>query len=211
MPQDTVVVALARGGLESATTWVTIGLALAVAGVLVVMVLVLLEVRRLSREWSGFLAATGTSVEPLVRHATGAARNLDQAAQAVRGEVERAAGALGGIAAGLEDAALQVRTRLADLSALLDLIQSEAEEGVLDATAKLRALRRGGGLLGGGLLERLRRDAPAAQDGSGSGTEPEDAGADAGGGAADDGVPADASVPADDSVPAENGGNTDQK
>lgn len=188
MPQDTVVVALARGGLESATTWVTIGLALAVAGVLIVMVLVLLEVRRLSREWSGFLAATGTSVEPLVRHATGAARHLDQAAQAVRGEVERAAGALGGIAAGLEDAALQVRTRLADLSALLDLIQSEAEEGVLDATAKLRALRRGGSLLGGGLLGRLRRDAPAAQDGSGSGAEAESADAQA-----------------------ENGGNTDQK
>ncbi len=205
MPQDTVVVALARGGLESAMAWVTIGLALAVAGVLVVMVLVLSEVRRLSREWSRFLEATGTSVEPLVRHATGAARNLDQAAQAVRGEVERAAGALGGIAAGLEDAALQVRTRLADLSALLDLIQSEAEEGVLDATAKLRALRRGGGLLGGGLLGRLRGNAPAAQDGSGSSVEGEDAGTEAGGAAADDGVPADNSVPAD------NGGNTDQK
>lgn len=202
MPQDTVVVALARGGLESAASWVTIGLALVIAAVLVVMVLVLSEVRKLSREWSEFLAATSAGVEPVVRHATGAARNLEQAAQALRAEVARASGALGGIAGGLDAAALQVRTRLADLSALLDLIQSEAEEGVLDAAAKLRVLRRGAGLLG-----RVRRGAPAVQDGA----DADDAGAGADDTPADDSGPAEDSAPTEDSAPKDTGAASDQK
>ena len=157
MPQDTVVVALARGSLESATAWITIGLIAVCVAVLVVLVLVLAELRKLSRSWSEFAAATTESVQPLFRHAVGAARSLDQAAEAVRAEVTRATGALGGIATGLDDAAVHLRQRLAEFAALLDLIQSEAEEGVLDAAAKLRILRSGTGLLRRG---RKRGEAP---------------------------------------------------
>ena len=147
MPQDTVVVALARGALESAAAWVLVGLAALFVAVLVVLVLVLGELRKLSKGWSKFVAETTEDAQPLLRHAASAARNLDRAAEAVRSEVVRATSALGGIAGGLDDAALHLRKRLAELSALLDLIQSEAEEAVLDAAAKLRIFRRGAGLL----------------------------------------------------------------
>ncbi len=147
MPQDTVVVALARGALESAAGWVLVGLAALFVAVLVVLVLVLGELRKLSKGWSKFVAETTEDAQPLLRHAASAARNLDRAAEAVRSEVVRATSALGGIAGGLDDAALHLRKRLAELSALLDLIQSEAEEAVLDAAAKLRIFRRGAGLL----------------------------------------------------------------
>ena len=147
MPQDTVVVALARGALESAAAWVLVGLAALFVAVLVVLVLVLGELRKLSKGWSKFVAETTEDAQPLLRHAASAARNLDRAAEAVRSEVVRATSALGGIAGGMDDAALHLRKRLAELSALLDLIQSEAEEAVLDAAAKLRIFRRGAGLL----------------------------------------------------------------
>lgn len=147
MPQDTVVVALARGALESAAAWVLVGLAALFVAVLVVLVLVLGELRKLSKGWSKFVAETTEDAQPLLRHAASAARNLDRAADAVRSEVVRATSALGGIAGGLDAAALHLRKRLAELSALLDLIQSEAEEAVLDAAAKLRIFRRGAGLL----------------------------------------------------------------
>ena len=51
------------------------------------------------------------------------------------------------MAGGIDEAAAQVRARLADLSAVLDLAQSEAEDAVLEAAAKLRAVRAGKGWL----------------------------------------------------------------
>lgn len=167
MPQDTVFVALAQGAFESATGWIMIGLAVVFVAVLAALVVLLVELRKLSHGWSKFVAATTEDAEPLLRHAASAARNLDRAAEAVRAEVTRATGALAGIAGGLDDAADHLRKRLADLTALLDLIQSEAEEAVLDGAAKLRLLRRGVGLL----HRAEKRSAPAETAGDGGASE----------------------------------------
>lgn len=184
MPQDTVVVALARGALESAAAWVLVGLAALFVAVLVVLVLVLGELRKLSKGWSKFVAETTEDAQPLLRHAASAARNLDRAADAVRSEVVRATSALGGIAGGLDDAALHLRKRLAELSALLDLIQSEAEEAVLDAAAKLRIFRRGAGLLHRASKGSAAPEAAQAADAAGDG----ESGARGGDAATDGGV-----------------------
>lgn len=164
MSQDTVFVALAQGAFESATGWIMIGLAVVFVAVLAALVVLLVELRKLSHGWSKFVAATTEDAEPLLRHAASAARNLDRAAEAVRAEVTRATGAVAGIAGGLDDAADHLRKRLADLTALLDLIQSEAEEAVLDGAAKLRLLRRGVGLL----HRAERRSAEAETSGGGA-------------------------------------------
>lgn len=52
-----------------------------------------------------------------------------------------------GVTDDIGEASVEVKRRIADLSALLDLAQSEAEDAVLDAAAKLRMLRKGAGLL----------------------------------------------------------------
>ncbi len=145
--QDTTVVAVARDGLGLASAWMTVGMGVAFVAILVVLMLVLAELRHLSRAWSGFLAVTTDRSQPLVEHANNAARNLDHITQVARSEVDRVSEALGGFADDIGDASQNVRGRVADLSALLDLAQSEAEDAVLDAVAKVRMLRTGAGLL----------------------------------------------------------------
>jgi len=166
MPQDsTAFVALQPNALESAatwitvSTWVTVSLLVVLAGLLAVMVLVLVELRKLSQSWNGFVEVTTRRTQPMLDHVTSAARNLDKTTVFVRDEVERATQAVGGITLGMEEASAHVRTRLAELSALLDFAQSEAEEAVLEAAAKVRAIRAGTGL-----LRRAARRRPPKED-----------------------------------------------
>ena len=60
--QDTTVVELARDGLAVVSAWTLVGLGLAFLAILVVLVLVLAELRILSRTWSGFVAAHDRTV-----------------------------------------------------------------------------------------------------------------------------------------------------
>lgn len=147
--QDTTVVEVARDGLALVSAWTMIGMALAFVAILVVLVLVLAEMRGLSRAWTGFLTATGDRSRPLLEHAGNAARNVDHVTEVVRSEVDRLNETIGSVANDVGEASVEVKRRLADLSALLDLAQSEAEDAVLDVAAKVRMVRRGAGLLGG--------------------------------------------------------------
>ena len=145
--QDTTVVEVARDGLALVSAWTMIGMALAFLAILVVLVLVLAELRRLSRAWTGFLTAAGDRSRPMLEHAGNAARNLDHVTTVVRSEVDRLNETIGSVAGDVGEASVEVRRRLADLSALLDLAQSEAEDAVLDVAAKVRMLRKGAGLV----------------------------------------------------------------
>jgi len=164
--QDTTVVELARDGLAVVSAWTMVGLGLAFLAILVVLLLVLAELRMLSRTWTGFLATTSERSQPLLEHANSAARNLDHVTSVVRSEIDRLHGMVEGVTDDIGDASVEVRRRIADLSALLDLAQSEAEDAVLDAAAKLRMLRKGAGLLG-----RVRSAAAGAEGDTGNGGE----------------------------------------
>ena len=148
LPQDTTVVELARDGLGVVSAWTLVGVGLAFLAILVVLLLVLAELRLLSRTWAGFLTTTADRSKPLVEHANNTARNLDHVTSVVRAEIDRLTGIVGGVTDDLGEASLEARRRIADLSALLDVAQSEAEDAVLDAASKLRMLRKGAGLLG---------------------------------------------------------------
>ena len=152
--QDTTVVTVARDGLGVVSAWMTLGIGVAFAAILIVLLLVLSELRLLSRTWTGFLRTTTERSIPLVEHANNAAQNLERITEVVRSEVDRFDGAVGGVADDIGKAAEDVKRRVADLSALLDLAQSEAEDAVLDAAAAVRMLRKGTALLRG-------QDAPA--------------------------------------------------
>lgn len=193
--QDTTVVEVARDGLALVSAWTMIGMALAFVAILVVLVLVLAELRGLSRAWTGFLTAAGDRSRPMLEHAGNAARNLDHVTTVVRTEVDRLNETVGNVADDLGQVSVEARRRLADVSALLDLAQSEAEDAVLDVAAKVRMLRRGAGL-----LERMRArggggggdsgGTAAGADGVGTGATVEGRGEDAGEVDAGDKVPA---------------------
>ncbi len=167
--QDTVIVEVARDGLALVSAWTMIGMALAFAAILAVLVLVLAELRRLSRAWTGFLASARDRSLPLLEHAGNAARNLDHVTTVVRSEVDRLNETVGSVADEVGEVSGAVKRRMADLSAVLDLAQSETEDAVLDMAAKVRMLRKGAGLLGA-----VR--AGGGGTGGGGGSEPEGAG-----------------------------------
>ena len=202
--QDTTVVEVAHDGLALVSAWTMVAMGLAFLAILVVLVLVLAELRTLSRTWTGFLTTTTDRSKPLVEHASSAARNLDHITTVVRSEIDRLNGMIEGVTDEIGEASLEVKRRVADLSALLDLAQSEAEDAVLDAAAKLRMLRAGAALLGRGVARR----AGGGGGGGGGGTDDHAAAAPASETAERDGDGAEGA--AKESAPATSG-NQDQK
>ncbi len=162
--QDTTVVELARDGLASFSAWAIGGGAVALVALLVVLLLVLVELRRLAASWTDFLAATSTRSQSLVDHASSAARNIDHITRTVRGEVDRLGASVGGLAKGIEHGSNEVRSRLKDLLALVDVAQSEAEDAVLEIASKVRTMRTSAaGLLRLAQLGQSGRTPPAAE------------------------------------------------
>ncbi len=142
-PQDTTVLALAGDSLTLVPGWAAVVVALAFAGVLVILLLVLAELRRMSVAWSRFLSSAEERSRPLVEHANAAARNLEHITEVARADIDRVNQAFTGLADGIADASGGLQSRLRDLMALLDLAQSEAEDAVLEGASRLRSLRAG--------------------------------------------------------------------
>lgn len=162
--QDTTVVELARDGLASFSAWAIGGAAVALVALLVVLLLVLAELRRLSASWTDFLAATSTRSQSLVDHASSAARNIDHITRTVRGEVDRLGASVGGLAKGIEHGSTELQSRLKDLLALVDVAQSEAEDAVLEIASQVRTMRMSAaGLLRLAQLNQNRGKAPAPE------------------------------------------------
>ena len=145
--QDTAIAEVARDGLALVSAWTMVGMAVGFLAIVVLLVFVLFELRRLSQTFAGFLAATEDRSRPILEHVGNAARNLDHVTTVARSEADRLNSAIGTVANDIGEVSAEARRRLADLSALLDLAQSEAEEAVLDIASKARMLRKGAGLL----------------------------------------------------------------
>lgn len=182
--QDTTVVALASDTLTLAPGWIGALIAGVSVALLLALILVLLELRRVGNTMSTFLANTEERTRPLVEHANAAARNVEHITQVVRTDLDRINEAFTGLADGVGDASGELQKRLRDLLALLDLAQSEAEDAVLEAAAKVRSFRSGMGMLRWPLPGSARTNDPdpgtAGSDGSGTGQgadeDPETAG-----------------------------------
>ena len=159
MVQDTTLVSVARDSLATVSAWATVGLAIAFVMLVLVLVLILFELRALSKSWQGLLGLATDRSRPLIDSANSAAQNVDYITQVVRADVDRLNGAFSGLTKGLEDASLDAQGRLRDMSALLDLAQTEAEDAVLDAATRVRAIRGGAGTLA---RSPRRKDSPVA-------------------------------------------------
>jgi len=145
-------------------------LVVAFAAILFVLVFILLEFRKLSRSFQELAATAADRSRPLIDSANSAAQNVDYITQVVRADVDRINRAVGGLTEGIEEASLDVQGRIRDMTALLDLAQSEAEDAVLDAATRVRALRAGAGRLS----QAARRAGQVRSRRSGDGKEEDD-------------------------------------
>ena len=147
LAQDTSVVQLAHDGLTIASQWSLIVAVVVLLGILAALAMVLAEMRRDVRSVLAALDSVTEQTGPFLEHATGAVGNLKRITDVVSTEVERLNRTAGEVASEFGKLSVESRQRVADISALLDVAQSEAEDAVLDLAAKVRMLRRGAGLL----------------------------------------------------------------
>ena len=147
LAQDTSVVQLAHDGLAVASQWSIVVAAVALLGILLALAVALAEVRRDLRRVLAALDSVTEQTGPFFEHATGAVGNLKRVTDVIGTEVERLNQTVGDVAGELGKLSVESRRRVADISALLDVAHSEAEDAVLDLAAKARMLRRGAGLL----------------------------------------------------------------
>ena len=160
---------LARDSLGTVSDWATVGLGIAFLALLVVLLMILLELRGLSKSWQKVLVRVADRSGPLIDSANGAARNVEYITHVVRTDVERINGAVSGLATSLEEASEDVQLRIKDVRALLDLAQVEAEDAVLDAATRIRRLRSGQGLLSSAAWSAMRRSGSRSSEGGDDG------------------------------------------
>lgn len=142
-PPDTLFLAAPSEFLVTVQSIATIVLALVVLGVLAVLLAVLLQVKKLSRSLTDVAKRLERDAGPVVERAKNVAENVDFISAAVRTDVESLNDTVSRLNTRLAQASKRMEERIQDFNALVDVIQSEAEELALDTAAAVRGVRAG--------------------------------------------------------------------
>lgn len=127
-------------------------IALAFLGVGAASVLVALTARKEIRALSDKLAALRADLQGVVESARRIAATGAELSGDLRAEVHHYLATSRAIRHDLDRGVRRVKTRLADLDALYEVVHEEVEETALDVAAKVRSVRQGASMVG-----RLRR------------------------------------------------------
>src|SRR5207248_7495555 len=95
------------------------------------------------RKTSALLDRVQADIAPLLTHARSIADNVDYVSTAIRGDVSQIHGTLVEANARLQEAVAQTERRMHDFSALLAVMQQEAEGVFVSAAATVHGVRRG--------------------------------------------------------------------
>lgn len=144
--------------LTAAQAWSTIVLGVAVLGVLAVSVVLLLQLRRLTGALLQSLGRLEHNAAPFLDRSRQVAENLAVITQTVREEIIELDRNFSSLNARFQEVSQSMEERAREFSALLELLQTEAEELALDTAAAVRGMRVGARTLGGGLGTRSREE-----------------------------------------------------
>jgi uncharacterized protein YoxC len=140
---DTMAVVAQPTFLATAEAIATIVLALAVLGVLAALVNLLLQVRKLTRATESTMKRLGKDATPVMERAKSVAENVDFIAMAVRTDVQKLNESVSRLSDRLKDASIDMEKRIQDFTALVEVLQAEAEDLALDTAAAVRGVRAG--------------------------------------------------------------------
>jgi hypothetical protein len=121
----------------------TIVLTVAVLGVLVALALVLLQLRRMGRSLGHATKRLERDSAPLMERARSVAENVDFITMAVRTDVQKLNASITGLNDRLKEASARMEERIQDFTALVEVLQNEAEDLALDTAAAVRGVRAG--------------------------------------------------------------------
>jgi uncharacterized protein YoxC len=142
-PPDTVVLALPPTFLSTAEAVATVILTLAVVGVLLAVMGVLRELRSFTRTVKAAAARVEKDSGPVIERARSVAENVDFITFAIRNDVQKLNDSVARLNDRLKQASDRMEERIQDFTALVEVLQAEAEELALDTAAAVRGVRTG--------------------------------------------------------------------
>jgi len=148
-PPDTVALAIPPSLLSTAEAVSTILLTLAVVGVLLAIIGVFREMRTLTRAVKDAAARVEKDAGPVMERARSVAENVDFITFAVRTDVQKLNDSVARLNDRLRQASDRMEERIQDFTALVEVLQAEAEELALDTAAAVRGVRTGTQALSG--------------------------------------------------------------
>ena len=142
-PQDPVTMAAPSSFLATAEAISTIVLTLGVLGVLVAVISVLGQLKKLTRSVGEVTDRLEKDAGPVLERAKSVAENVDFITAAVRTDIQKVNESVAQLNDRLQQASERMEERIQDFTALVEVLQSEAEELALDTAAAVRGVRAG--------------------------------------------------------------------
>ena len=140
---DTVAVVAAQGFLATSDAVFSIVLGIAVLGAMVTLLLVLLQLRQLARTVATVAQRLEQESAPVLERARSVAENVEFITMAVRTDVQKLNASISGLNERLREASTKMEERIQDFTALVEVLQDEAEDLALDTAAAVRGVRAG--------------------------------------------------------------------
>ncbi len=167
--------------LSAVEAWSTVLLTAAILGVLVALFGVLHQLRGLTRSFETVARRLERDAAPVLDRARSIAENMEFITSAVRTDVQKLNDSIHRLNDRLKQASDRMEERIQDFSALVEVLQEEAEDLALDTAAAVRGVRAGtrslanGGRRGSGeslaLTDSGEPEGLPYPSGEGSGTE----------------------------------------
>lgn len=142
-PPDTVAMVIPPSLLSTVESISVIVLGVAVLGVLVALLMVLLQLRKLGRSLGTVAKRLEKDAAPVIERARSTAANVEFISMAVRTDVQKLTASVSGLNERLREASTRMEERIQDFSALVEVLQNEAEDLALDTAAAVRGVRAG--------------------------------------------------------------------
>jgi len=140
---DTVVVVVPPSFLSTTEAVSTILLTVVVLGVLIALLYGLVQVRKLSRSVTEVIGRLERDAGPVVDRAKSVAENVDFITAAVRADVQKLNESVARLNDRLKEASDRMEERIQDFTALVEVLQAEAEDLALDTAAAVRGVKAG--------------------------------------------------------------------
>ena len=140
---DTVVMLQARDGLATAAAIANVALATVFALILVALVVLLFQLRRIHgtvRELTGRLERR---LDPIIDRSREVAANVEFITGALRTDVQRVSDSVRSLADRLQGASDRIEKRVEEFNALMEVVQSESEDIFISSAAAVRGVRAG--------------------------------------------------------------------
>jgi len=142
-PPDTLAMVVSPNLLSTVEAVSTIVLGVAVLGVLIALLVVLLHLRKLTRTIGSVAKGLEKDAGPVMVRVRSVAENVDFITMAVRTDIQKLNASVASLNDRLKEASVRMEERIQDFTALVEVLQNEAEDLALDTAAAVRGVRAG--------------------------------------------------------------------